>query len=231
VRRSSAAADGAAGVIFADFGYGLITSGLLDQLMPLLRPRVPVITADVSGMQSSLLRFRAVDLLCPTEREVRQTLNDFASGLTAVVYQLLRITQAKQALITMGKQGLVAFDECRPTQAGEAWERHVRSAYLPSLAHHVIDSLGLRRRAAVRRQSPHWQQGGSVHAGRVPRLARGQHRGGATWKHPDHNRRHRRAAERVDHRGDAGALGVLMMCSTGFQPVRFLEEARVGNPC
>jgi hypothetical protein len=45
-------------------------------------------------MQSSLLRFRAVDLLCPTEREVRQTLNDFASGLNAVVHRLLQVTQA-----------------------------------------------------------------------------------------------------------------------------------------
>ena len=47
-------------------------------------------------MQSSLLRFRAVDLLCPTEREVRQSLNDFSSGLNAVVHQLLQVTQAKQ---------------------------------------------------------------------------------------------------------------------------------------
>src|SRR5918993_2622952 len=136
--RILAAADGAAGVIFADFGYGLLTGGLLDQLMPLLRPRVPVITADVSGVQSSLLRFRAVDLLCPTEREVRQTLNDFASGLNAVVHRLFTVTAAKQALITMGKQGLVSFDQCRPAAAvDESWERRIRSAYLPSLAGNV----------------------------------------------------------------------------------------------
>ena len=158
-----AAADGAAGVIFADFGYGLITSGLLDQLMPQLRPRVPVITADVSGMQSSLLRFRGVDLLCPTEREVRQTLNNFASGLNAVVHQLLQATAAKQALITMGKQGLVAFDQHRPTAAGESWERHLRSAYLPSLAHHVIDSLGCGD-ALLSVASATLAAGGSLHA-------------------------------------------------------------------
>jgi rfaE bifunctional protein kinase chain/domain/rfaE bifunctional protein nucleotidyltransferase chain/domain len=158
-----AAADGAAGVIFADFGYGLITSGLLDQLMPQLRPRVPVITADVSGMQSSLLRFRAVDLLCPTEREVRQTLNDFASGLNAVVHRLLQVTQAKQALITMGKQGLVVFDQCQITQAGESWERRLRSAYLPSLAHHVIDSLGCGD-ALLSVASATLAAGGSLHA-------------------------------------------------------------------
>jgi rfaE bifunctional protein kinase chain/domain/rfaE bifunctional protein nucleotidyltransferase chain/domain len=158
-----AAADGAAGVIFADFGYGLITSGLLDHLMPQLRPRVPVITADVSGMQSSLLRFRGVDLLCPTEREVRQTLNDFASGLNAVVHRLFEVTAAKQALITMGKQGLVAFDQCRPTQAGESWERRLRSAYLPSLAGHVIDSLGCGD-ALLSVASATLAAGGSLHA-------------------------------------------------------------------
>src|SRR5581483_4475966 len=56
-----AAADGAAGVIFADFGYGLITAGLLDRILPELRARVPVLTADVSGTRSNLLRFKGVD--------------------------------------------------------------------------------------------------------------------------------------------------------------------------
>jgi bifunctional ADP-heptose synthase (sugar kinase/adenylyltransferase) len=66
------AADDIAAVIFADFGYGTITSGLLDGVMPIVRKKVPVITADVSGRQSNLLRFRDVDLLCPTERELRE---------------------------------------------------------------------------------------------------------------------------------------------------------------
>lgn len=158
-----AAADGAAGVIFADFGYGLITSGLLDQLMPALRPRVPLITADGSGMQSSLLRFHAVDLLCPTERELRQTLNDFSSGLNAIVHRLLQVTQAKQALLTMGKQGMVAFDQHRPTAAGESWERRLRSAYLPSLAHQMVDSLGCGE-ALLSVASATLAAGGSLHA-------------------------------------------------------------------
>jgi rfaE bifunctional protein kinase chain/domain/rfaE bifunctional protein nucleotidyltransferase chain/domain len=136
-----AAADGAAGVIFADFGYGAITGGLLEKLMPALRPRVPIITADVSG-HASLLRFRDVDLLCPTEREVRQTLNDFSSGLNAVIHRLFSTTGARQALITMGSQGLVAFDQCQPSRPGEAWERKLRSAYLPSLAASVVDPMG-----------------------------------------------------------------------------------------
>ena len=50
---------------------------------------MPILTADVSGRQSNLLRFRDFDLLCPTEREVRETQHDFTDGLGAVVWNLL----------------------------------------------------------------------------------------------------------------------------------------------
>ncbi len=132
------AADGASAVIFADFGYGLITSGLLDRILPPLRASVPVITADVSGKQSSLLQFKGVDLLCPTEREVRETLHDFSSGLGAVVWNLLEQTGARQAMITLGKQGLVTFDHPEGTTATD----RLRSEYVPALTANAIDPLG-----------------------------------------------------------------------------------------
>ncbi len=135
-----AAADGAAGVIFADFGYGLITAGLLDRILPTLRSRVPILTADVSGKHSNLPRFKGVDLLCPTEREMRETLQDFSSGLGAVVSKLLTTTNAKQALITLGKQGLMSFD----WPLGSATDSHgrLRSEYVPALSSRTVDPLG-----------------------------------------------------------------------------------------
>jgi rfaE bifunctional protein kinase chain/domain/rfaE bifunctional protein nucleotidyltransferase chain/domain len=133
-------ADGAAGVIFADFGYGLITAGLLDRILPRLRERVPILTADVSGKRSNLLRFKDVDLLCPTEREMRETLHDFSSGLGAVVSKLLTTTHAKQALITLGKQGLVSFDW--PAGNVHDSDGRLRSEYVPALSARTVDPLG-----------------------------------------------------------------------------------------
>jgi rfaE bifunctional protein kinase chain/domain/rfaE bifunctional protein nucleotidyltransferase chain/domain len=133
---------GAAGIIFADFGYGTITGPLLDRVLPEVRQTVPIVTADVSGRQSTLLRFREVDLLCPTEREIRQTLNNFSSGLNAVVYELLEKTRARAAMITLGKQGLCLFDERKQTGPTEAWDRKLRTAYLPALSCQTIDPLG-----------------------------------------------------------------------------------------
>lgn len=135
-----AAADGAAAVIFADFGYGLITAGLLDRILEPLRSRVPILTADVSGRRSNLLRFKRVDLLCPTEREMRETVQDFSSGLGAVVSKLLTATESKQALITLGKQGLISFDW--PLGSAEESAGRLRSEYVPALSTRTIDPLG-----------------------------------------------------------------------------------------
>ena len=132
-----AAAEGAEAVVFCDFGYGMITPTLLDRILPELRKRVPILTADVSGRQNNLLRFREVDLLCPTEREVRDAQQDFSSGLGAVVWNLLNTTSARQAIITLGKEGLVTFDGSqRPMPA------RLHSDYIPALAPHAIDPLG-----------------------------------------------------------------------------------------
>lgn len=132
------AADGAAAAIFTDFGYGTLTAGLLERILPTLRAKVPILTADISGPRSNLLQFKHVNLLCPTEREVRQTLHDFTSGLGAVVWNLLHQTGAKQALITLGKQGLLTFDS--PGDASEG--QRLQSEYLPAMAGHAIDPLG-----------------------------------------------------------------------------------------
>jgi rfaE bifunctional protein kinase chain/domain/rfaE bifunctional protein nucleotidyltransferase chain/domain len=132
-----AAADGAAAVVFADFGYGVITATLLDRILPSLRKNVPVLTADVSGRQGNLLRFRGFNLLCPTEREVRETLHDFSNGLGAVVWDLLSATDARSAIITLGKQGLVTFERNERSRADR-----LASEYVPALASAAVDPLG-----------------------------------------------------------------------------------------
>jgi rfaE bifunctional protein kinase chain/domain/rfaE bifunctional protein nucleotidyltransferase chain/domain len=132
-----AAADGADAAVIVDFGYGMITSGLLGRILPGLRKRVEIISGDVSGRQSQLLNFRGVDLLCPTEREIREVLHDFSSGLGAVAWRMLNETGARNAIVTLGKQGMVTFDGTqRPLPA------RLASEYLPALAGHAIDPLG-----------------------------------------------------------------------------------------
>jgi len=132
-----AAAEGATAVIFADFGYGAVTASLLDRILPRLRESVPVMTADVSGRQSNLLKFRNFDMLCPTEREAREALHDFTNGLGAVVWDMLNNTAARSAIITLGKQGLVTFNHNDQTPSDR-----LLTEYLPALTASALDPLG-----------------------------------------------------------------------------------------
>jgi bifunctional ADP-heptose synthase (sugar kinase/adenylyltransferase) len=45
-------------------------------------------------------------------------------------------------MITLGKQGLCLFDDLKQTGPTEAWDRKLRTAYLPALSNHAIDPLG-----------------------------------------------------------------------------------------
>jgi len=129
-------------VIFCDFGYGMITGGLLNRVLPTLRQNVPVLTADVSGGRANLLGFRNVDLLCPTEREVRTILHDYDSGLSAVAWQLLNETQARHLFITLDKRGMVVFERRGGQRSTPEWSARLKSEQLPSFAEHAIDRLG-----------------------------------------------------------------------------------------
>lgn len=129
-------------VIFCDFGCGMITGGLLERCLPELRRRTRTLTADVSGKRANLLNFHDVDLLCPTEREMRAALNDYDSGLSNAAWQLLHRTQARRLIITLGKRGLVTFERPTTHQDSREWSGRLRSETLPSLAPAAVDCLG-----------------------------------------------------------------------------------------
>ncbi|GJM23809.1 MAG: bifunctional protein HldE [Phycisphaerae bacterium] len=129
-------------MIICDFGYGTVTASLLARVLPCLRANVPIIAADVSGSRGSLLRFRHVDLMCPTERELRHTLHDFDRGMSNVAYQLLQQTQARHLICTLGKRGLVAFDRASQDETSPNWDQRLLSDHFASFADRAIDRLG-----------------------------------------------------------------------------------------
>ncbi|MBI1825696.1 MAG: adenylyltransferase/cytidyltransferase family protein [Planctomycetes bacterium] len=129
-------------VIFCDFGYGAVTASLLARVLPTLRKNVPVLAADVSGGRGNLLNFRNVDLLCPTEREVRQILNDHDSGLSSVAWNLLQKTQARHLFVTLEKRGMLVFERANQQRDTADWSGRLRSELIPAFADYAVDHLG-----------------------------------------------------------------------------------------
>lgn len=129
-------------VIWCDFGYGTITDGLWLRVSAEVRRHAAVVAADVSGHRSQLLRFAHVDLLCPTERELRTAMHDFDNGLSAVAWKCLHRTQAQHLLVTLDKRGLVAFDRQSHDPTSAQWRERLRSEHLPALGDRTVDKLG-----------------------------------------------------------------------------------------
>ena len=129
--------------IIADYGLGLLTSATMTSLCRKLRPHVGLLVGDVSGRRSSLLAMRDVDLLCPSEVEMRDALHNYDEGLSAVAWQMLNKTKAARVLVTLGDQGLIAFDRgIDGTTAPEGWSGRLSAEHVPAMSPHAVDPLG-----------------------------------------------------------------------------------------
>lgn len=129
--------------IIADFGLGLFSQSLLRRLCPLVRAGARIVSGDVSGKRSNLPHLMDMDLLCPSEAELRETYRQFDDSLSAVVYRLISATRARHAIISMGAEGLVAFDRLPGfAQTVGEWGAKVSAEHVPALSGAAVDPLG-----------------------------------------------------------------------------------------
>lgn len=140
------ASRGCGAAIVADFGQGMLSSATLRQLCSRLRANVAVLAGDVSGKRSRLMSLQHMDLLCPSEQELREAVHDFDGGLSSVVAHVLQQTKSANAIITLGADGAIAF--ARPHRDGrhtggttQRGERLI-AEHMPAFTPHAIDALG-----------------------------------------------------------------------------------------
>jgi rfaE bifunctional protein nucleotidyltransferase chain/domain len=142
---ADAASDGGGchAAIVADFAQGLFTAATLTRVCKTLRPRVGVLAGDVSGRKSSLRAMTMMDVVCPSESEVREGYGVFDRGLPTLVWKMLEETRTKGAIVTMGPEGLIAFDRRADSAGeGEAYRSRLSGEHVPALVPFAIDPLG-----------------------------------------------------------------------------------------
>lgn len=128
--------------IITDFGLGLLTPAVLPRLCAALRPSAGVLAGDVSGRAAGLLAMREMDVLCPSENELRGALHLHGEGLPLVVWKLLEQTSSAAAIISMGADGLIAFDRLAGVPAQPGYATRLRGEHVPALCPIAIDPLG-----------------------------------------------------------------------------------------
>ncbi len=99
-------------------------------------------TGDVSGGRTNLLKLREMDLVCPTEVELRTAMHDFSEGLNAVVWRWMEETAVRASIITMGLDGVIAFSKLSEKAEKQGWPARLRSEHIPALGPAGIDPLG-----------------------------------------------------------------------------------------
>jgi len=134
------------GAVIADFGLGLMTPAMIAALCKGLRQSVGVLAGDVSGRRSSLRAMRGMDLVCPSETELRDSVRLYGEGLSLVAWKLMEETGSRRALVTMGADGLIAFDRLPENAAHSAgpggWQTRLSAEHVPALCPLALDPLG-----------------------------------------------------------------------------------------
>ncbi len=148
---------GSHAAIIADFGLGLFSPVSISKLCTALRPLVGTLTGDVSGRRSNLLSMHHMDLLTPSESEIRESYRLFGEGLPLVTWKLLEDSATKAAIVTMGPDGLIGFERlpgvpiaspvpgASPSPSGEEqpiYQTKLRGEHVPALCPMGIDPLG-----------------------------------------------------------------------------------------
>lgn len=97
-------------VVFSDFNYGCLPQPLVDEISDICRRRKIMMVADSqsSSQLGDVSRFKGMMLLTPTEREARLAVRDFESGLVVLAEKLRRKARAKNVVMTLGAEGLLA---------------------------------------------------------------------------------------------------------------------------
>jgi rfaE bifunctional protein kinase chain/domain len=115
------ALEGCDAVVLSDYGSGLVTPALADQVRDILRRRpggrtVPVLVDSRYG----LLDYHGFTICTPNESEVEQVVgirvNDNPEALELAGRTLLRRTRMAAVLVTRGSRGMALFEARRPTE-------------------------------------------------------------------------------------------------------------------
>ena len=124
-------------VVFSDFNYGCLPQALVDEISDACRKRNILMVADSqsSSQIGDVSRFKDMLLLTPTEREARLAVRDFNSGLVVLVEKLREKACAKNVILTLNSEGLLAHTS---SANGDTWH----TDRLPALNKAPKDSSG-----------------------------------------------------------------------------------------
>lgn len=99
-------------IILSDFSYGIFTKTVIDGIKTVAKAnRIKIVADSQSSSQiGDIAKFEDMDLVTPTEREIRLALNDFSSGLVVLSEKLRKKSNPQYVFTTLGSEGLLIYN-------------------------------------------------------------------------------------------------------------------------
>ncbi len=129
----------AALLAWCDCGCGMIGPGLVRAVTPAAHDAGLTICGYGPGPRGGADTLVEPDLLCVSERRLREAMHDMGSSLPSVAWTLLNRTRGGAAIVSLHKRGLIGFDG----RGGDGAPARLRSEFIPTLAPHYADLLGV----------------------------------------------------------------------------------------
>lgn len=102
-------------IIFSDFSYGVLTKNIIENITLYAKKKSIVMVADSqsSSQIGDISKFKNMDIVTPTEREIRLSINDFESGLVVLSEKLHKKLNSKYIFTTLGSEGIVIYNSIK----------------------------------------------------------------------------------------------------------------------
>jgi rfaE bifunctional protein kinase chain/domain len=99
-------------IIFSDFSYGVLTKNIIENITLYAKKKSIVMVADSqsSSQIGDIAKFKDMDIVTPTEREIRLSINDFESGLVVLSEKLHKKSNSKYIFTTLGSEGILIYN-------------------------------------------------------------------------------------------------------------------------
>ena len=99
-------------IIFSDFSYGVLTKNIIENITLYAKKKSIVMVADSqsSSQIGDISKFKNMDIVTPTEREIRLSINDFESGLVVLSEKLHKKSNSKYIFTTLGSEGILIYN-------------------------------------------------------------------------------------------------------------------------
>lgn len=124
-------------IVFSDFNYGVLPDELIESVTKIAIEKNILMVADSqsSSQTGDISRFKSMDLITPTEREARLSLQDNQNGLVVIADKLKEKSCSKNILLKIGEEGVIIHAD---KKNNKDW----KTDRIPALNSNPIDVAG-----------------------------------------------------------------------------------------